>query len=173
MMSARTEIQEGDRRTTYWHPKRVARMAIFVALSAVGAFIKIPSPTGTVAFDSFPGYFSAVSFGWSEGAIVAAIGHMLTAATTGFPLSVPIHLLVAVEMALFAAAYWWTNRRLGLIPAVIVAVILNGVVAAFIMIPIGGMGMALGLLLPLIVGSAANIIISAVAYTIVKKSKLI
>lgn len=38
--------QEGNLRKTYWTPRRVARMAIFVALSAVGALIKIPSPTG-------------------------------------------------------------------------------------------------------------------------------
>ena len=33
----------------FFSPRRVARVAILVALSGVGAFIKIPSPTGTVA----------------------------------------------------------------------------------------------------------------------------
>ncbi len=164
---------EGDLRKSYWSPKRVARMAIFVALSAVGALIKIPSPTGTVALDSCPGFFSAVSFGWGEGAIVAALGHIFTAATTGFPLSVPVHILIAVEMAIFAAAFWWTNKKAGIIAAAIVATILNGVVASFAMIPFGGMGLAISLLLPLTVGSAVNIIIAAVAYVIVKKSNLI
>ncbi len=164
---------EGDLRKTYWTPRRVARMAIFVALSAVGALIKIPSPTGTVALDSCPGYFSAISFGWLEGGIVAAIGHIFTAATTGFPLSVPIHILVAVEMAVFATAFWWINKKLGVIAAIIAATFLNGVVAAFVMVPIGGMGLALGLLAPLTVGSAVNIIIAAAAYAIVKRSNMI
>ncbi|MEW6226784.1 MAG: ECF transporter S component [Bacillota bacterium] len=172
-MSTGPQLQEGDLRKTYWSPRRVARMALFVALSAVGALIKIPSPTGTVALDSCPGYFSAISFGWLEGGIVAAVGHIFTAATTGFPLSVPIHILIAVEMAIFAAAFWWVNRRFGIIPAVIVATLLNGVVAAFVMVPIGGMGLALGLLAPLTVGSAINIIIAAVAYAIVKRSNMI
>ncbi|HHV08291.1 MAG TPA: ECF transporter S component [Firmicutes bacterium] len=167
------DLQTGDLKKTYWSPKRVARMAIFVALSAAGALIKIPSPTGTVALDSCPGYFSGISFGWLEGAIVAAIGHLFTAATTGFPLSVPMHLIIAVQMGVFAAAFWWVNKRVNLVAAVIVATLLNGVVCAFTVLPIGGMGMVISMLLPLIVGSAVNIIIAAVAYKIVKDSDMI
>ncbi len=167
------QLQEGDLRKAYWNPRRVARMAIFVALSAVGALIKIPSPTGTVALDSCPGYFSAISLGWQEGGIVAAVGHVFTAATTGFPLSVPIHILVAVEMAIFAAAFWWVNKGFGIVPAVIAGTLLNGVVAAFAMAPIGGMGLALGLLVPLTVGSAINIIIAAAVHEVVKRSNMI
>lgn len=37
-------------------PRRIARLAILIALSAVGALIKIPSPVGTVAFDSAPAF---------------------------------------------------------------------------------------------------------------------
>ncbi len=172
-MSTDPRIKEGDLKKTYWTPRRVARMAIFVALSAVGALIKIPSPTGTVALDSCPGYFSAIAFGWLEGGIVAAIGHIFTAATTGFPLGVPIHILIAAEMAVFAAAYWWVNKKAGIIPAIIAGTLLNGIVAAFVMVPIGGMGLALGLLAPLLVGSAVNVIIAGVAYLIVKRSDMI
>ncbi|NLJ60235.1 MAG: ECF transporter S component [Firmicutes bacterium] len=172
-MSTDPRMKEGDLKKTYWTPRRVARMAIFVALSAVGALIKIPSPTGTVALDSCPGYFSAVAFGSLEGAIVAAIGHIFTAATTGFSLGVPIHILIAIEMAVFAAAFWWINKKVGLVPAIIGATLLNGIVGAFIMVPIGGMGLALGLLAPLLVGSAVNVIIAGVAYLIVKRSDMI
>ncbi|HXL04966.1 MAG TPA: ECF transporter S component [Bacillota bacterium] len=172
-MSRDPQIKEGDLKKTYWTPKRVARMAIFVALSAVGALIKIPSPTGTVALDSCPGYFSAIAFGWLEGGIVAAIGHIFTAATTGFPLSVPVHILIAAEMAVFAAAFWWINKKAGIVPAIIAATLLNGIVASFLMVPIGGMGLALGLLVPLLVGSAVNVIIAGVAYVIVKRSDMI
>ena len=55
----------------FWTVKRIARVAILIALSGVGALIKIPSPTGTVALDSAPGYFTAVAFGPVEGMIVA------------------------------------------------------------------------------------------------------
>ena len=47
--------------------KRVAYMAVFIALSAVGAMIKIPSPVGTIGLDSAPGYFCGLAFGYVEG----------------------------------------------------------------------------------------------------------
>ena len=158
---------------TFWTPRRVARMAIFTALAAVGALIKIPSPTGTVALDSGPGYFSAVSFGWLEGGIVAALGHMLTAATTGFPLTVPIHLIIAAEQFLWAAVFWLVQDKVNIWVAIVVATFCNGVVGDLITIPLGGMGMFISFLPSLIVGSAVNIILAALAYLIVKRSKLI
>ena len=51
----------------------MARIAILVALSGAGAFIKIPSPTGTVALDSAPGYLAAAVFSPLEGGIVGAL----------------------------------------------------------------------------------------------------
>lgn len=56
------------KKKVYFTPKRIARVAILVALSAVGAFIKLPSPTGTVALDSAPGFVAAAAFGPGEGA---------------------------------------------------------------------------------------------------------
>jgi riboflavin transporter len=156
-----------------WNVKRLSMMAIFIALSAVGALIKIPSPVGTIGMDSAPGFFSALAFGGVEGAVVISIGHLLTAAVTGFPLTIPVHLYVAFQMALWALAYRWVNKTFGLIPAVIVGIILNGVVSSFAMLPMMGMGGVLGLLPFLVVGSALNVIISAIAYKAIKGSRLI
>ena len=153
--------------------KRLSIMAIFIALSAVGALIKIPSPVGTIGMDSAPGFFSALAFGGLEGAIVIAFGHLLTSAVIGFPLTIPVHLYIAFQMALWALVYRWVNKKLGLIPAVIVGIILNGVVSAFAMLPIMGMGAVLGLMPFLVIGSAINVIISAVAYKAIKGSRLI
>jgi uncharacterized membrane protein len=158
---------------TYWTPKRVARMAIFTALAAVGALIKIPSPTGTVALDSGPGYFSAVSFGWLEGGIVAALGHLLTAATTGFPLTVPIHLIIAAEQFLWAAIFWLVKNKINIWVAIVVATFCNGLIGDLIAFPLGGMGLFISLLPGLVVGSAINVALAAAAYLIVKRSKLI
>ena len=53
-----TNLQEnGNLKKSSWSAKRIAIIAIFVALSAVGAMIKIPSPIGSIGLDSFPGYF--------------------------------------------------------------------------------------------------------------------
>lgn len=157
----------------FWTPRRVARLAIVIALSAVGGFIKIPSPTGTVALDSAPGFFAALAFGPIDGAIVGGVGHLLTAATTGFPMGLPLHLYVAVQQAVWALLFWLVAKKVNLWLGVIVAIICNGVIAPALFIPIGGIGLFTGLLLPLTVGSAVNIIISAIAYKIVKKSNMI
>lgn len=162
-----------DLKLSAWNVKRLSIMAIFIALSAVGALIKIPSPVGTIGMDSAPGFFSALAFGGLEGAIVIAFGHLLTSAVIGFPMTIPVHLYIAFQMALWALAYRLVNRKLGLIPAVIVGIILNGVVSSFAMLPMMGMGGVLGLLPFLVLGAAINVIISAIAYKAIKGSRLI
>lgn len=153
--------------------KRLAVIAIFVALSAVGAWIKIPSPVGTIGLDSAPGFFTAIAFGGLEGAIVIALGHLLTAAVVGFPLSIPIHLFIALQMALWALSYRFVQRKFGLIAAVVVGTLLNGVVSSFTMILMGGLGAVLSVMPFLVLGSAINVILAAVAFRGLKGSRLI
>ncbi|MDR3602821.1 MAG: ECF transporter S component [Desulfosporosinus sp.] len=165
--------EQKDLKLSAWNVKRLSIMAIFIALSAVGALIKIPSPVGTIGMDSAPGFFCALAFGGVTGAIVIAFGHLLTSAIVGFPMTIPVHLYIALQMALWAVCYRWVNEKLGLIPAVIVGIILNGVVSSFAMLPMMGMGGVMGLLPFLVVGAALNVIISAVAYKAIKGSRLI
>jgi uncharacterized membrane protein len=165
--------QNRQYRQDFFSPRRIARISILIAISAVGALIKIPSPTGTVALDSCTGYFAAVAFGWTEGAIIAGLGHLLTAFTTGFPLSLPVHLYIALQMTIYVSLFGIIARKINLILGIIVGVLLNGVLSSFLIIPFGGMGMATALLLPLTVGSLVNIIIAALAYKIVAKSNLL
>lgn len=151
------------RKTPFLTPRRVARMAILVALSGVGAFIKIPSPTGTVALDSAPAFLASAAFSPGEGAIVGALGHLISALTTGFPLGLPVHLLVAAEMAVFVWIFGVVARKVNVWLAIVVGILLNGVGGAAIMIPIGGLGLFTALVLPLTVGAAINIIIAVLA----------
>lgn len=153
--------------------KRIAYIAVFIALSAVGSFIKIPSPVGTIGLDSAPGFFVALALGGFEGALVAAIGHMVTSAVVGFPLTIPIHIFIAVQMAAWALAFRWVNNKFGIITAVIAGIILNGVVSSFTMIFAGGMGAVVGVIPFLSVGAAINLIIAAAAQKLIKGSKLI
>ncbi|MGH3660859.1 MAG: ECF transporter S component [Micromonosporaceae bacterium] len=150
-------------KTSFFTPRRVARMAILVALSAVGAFIKIPSPTGTVGLDSAPGYVAAAAFSPGEGAIVGAIGHLISAATAGFPQGLPLHLIVAAEMAVFVWIFGIVARHLNLWVAIVVGVFLNGVIGAATMILVGGLGLFMALVVPLTVGSAINIVVAVLA----------
>lgn len=173
-MDEKKEVQwENNRRKEFLTPRRIARMSVLIAISAVGALIKVPSPTGTVALDSCTGYFSAVTFGWGEGAIVAGLGHLLTAFTTGFPLGLPVHIYIALQMACYASIFSFVARKINLTLGIIIAVLLNGVLSAFLIIPFGGTGMATALILPLLFASLVNVLIASLAYKIVKKSNLI
>lgn len=155
--------------------RTLAVMAIFIALSAVGSLIKIPSPLGTVALDSAPGFFSAVAFGPWVGFIVIAIGHILTSAIVGFPFTLPVHLLIALGMGLCALVFRWLGRRTlaGLVIAVVVTTLLNSFGLALVVLPIGGWAMYVASLPSLLVGAAANLVIAAVAYYAVRDSKLL
>ncbi|WP_041964157.1 ECF transporter S component [Mesobacillus selenatarsenatis] len=81
--------------------RKMSWMAMFIALSAVGASIKIPAVIGSVALDSFPALLAAGLLGGPAGAAAGGLGHLLSAIIGGMPLG-PLHLLVAGEMALLA-----------------------------------------------------------------------
>jgi len=147
---------------TWFTPRRIARVAILIALSAVGAFIKLPSPTGTVALDSAPAFVAGAAFSPGEGALVGAIGHMFSALVTGFPLGLPIHLLVAASMAVFVWIYGLIARKLNIWIAAVVGVLLNGVGGAALLIPIYGVGIFATLVLPLLVGALVNVVIAVI-----------
>ena len=151
---------------------RLARMAVLVALSAAGANLKIPALTGTPALDSAPGYFAALALGAGEGAAVAGVGHLLTALTAGFPLTVPIHLLIALGMAGCAAAVAAVARRLGLCWACAAGVIVNGAVFPALFIPWFGVPFFAAMVVPLLVASALNLGLAALAYEVVIRARL-
>ncbi len=155
--------------------KNIAIMAIFIALSAVGAFIKIPSPIGSIGLDSAPGFFSAIAFGPMIGAVVTAVGHLLSAAVVGFPLTLPIHLLIAVGMGVLAALFFFIGRRgtLGLLFAIVIVALLNGFALGLFLLPIGGKALYLSMIVPLLIAAAVNLIIAGLAYLGLKNSTLI
>ena len=161
------------KKKVFFTPRRVARMSIFIALSAVGAVTKIPSPTGTVALDACMGYFAAAAFGYWEGAFVASIGHLLTAFTTGFPLGLPVHLYIAFQMAAWAMVFRYFTVHWHPIAGIVAGTLVNGLGSAYLMVPVGGIGLAAALVLPLTIGSAANVIIASIAYSVVKKSNIV
>ncbi len=172
-MTAQVNEQSTPKEMGFWSPRRTARMAIFIALAAVGALIKFPSPTGTVALDSAPGFFSAIAFGWLEGGIVAGLGHLLTAATTGFPLGIMLHAVIAGEQFLWAAIFWLVKKKSNIWIAVVVATLCNGVLGALVLLPMGGVGLYMSMLPGLLVGSAVNIILAALAYSGVSKGGML
>lgn len=148
---------------------RLSLSAALVALCIVGSFVKIPSPTGTVALDSLPGFFSALFLGYGEGALVAFLGHLLTSLNVGFPLGFPVHLLVALEMGGIALLFRLVSTRFGILAAVVSGVLANGVLAPLSLVPLFGWGFFLGILVPLVVGSLVNIVLAVILFQVVSR----
>lgn len=148
--------------------KTLTLTAVFVALSVVGAYIKLPSPTGTVALDALPGFLASLLYGPFVGCISIFLGHVVSSMIVGFPLTLPMHLAIGVFMALAAYIYQLIGRRglKSLIVASVVAIIINGPLMGFLVVPIGGMPMYYAMVGPLTLGAAVNIILSSVLYQV-------
>ncbi|HSV31126.1 MAG TPA: ECF transporter S component [Atribacteraceae bacterium] len=148
---------------------RITILASLIALSVVGSYLKIPSPTGTVALDAVPGYLGGLYLGFGEGAIIAFLGHILTSLNVGFPLGLPIHLLIGAEMALIVAVFRLVYLRWSYLPAIAIAVFLNGVIAPLTMVPLFGWGFFTAIILSLVVSSAANAMLACAIYRLLLK----
>ena len=157
--------------------KKLVLAALLIALSFIGANIKIMQ---TIAFDSMPGFLGTLILGPFYGALIGLLGHFLTALTSGFPLTVPVHLVIMVGMALtmisFGAAYKYfskKNKTTGNIMATIVAVIVNGPILTLLispmLIPVMGKSGLIALLPILCCATALNVIIALIVYNYLPK----
>ena len=138
---------------------RIARISILSALSALGTFVPFPSPVGTIGFDSFPGFMAAFLFGPIEGSIVLLIGHLTTVIAHGPQLGI-FHIPIALGMGVTGWLTGLTRGRFGLIPATVVAILVN--TSLFLLAaPVIGWGGALSLIPYLLVASSVNSVIAA------------
>lgn len=162
--------------------KNLALSALFIALSFLGANIKIPGTS--IALDSLPAFLAALLLGPVYGAFIGFFGHLFTAMTSGFYLSIPIHAGVAVSMALTMICFGLSYRKMknrvpepvNIAATGIIGVLLNGPISLSLSIGItalmAGTAAALGMLalLPLLVGAAAaNIAISFCLFKLLEK----
>ena len=149
---------------------KIVLLALFCALAAVGANIKIQ---GSIAFDSCPAYLAAMLIGGPEGAIAGAIGHLFSAMLAGFPLTLPMHLVIAVEMALicFIVGVLVKKAKCPIWLAAIVGFLLNAFISPGILIIWPGFGLAAfyAYLLPLGLASAANVAVATMLAYALKK----
>jgi uncharacterized membrane protein len=120
----------------------------------------------TVAFDSSPGFFAALFFGPTDGAIVCGIGHMATAIVNGFPLGI-LHLPIALGLALAGAATGSFNRRFGIVPGAAIGVIINTVLIVTA-IPVLGLAATVAFLPFLAFAAIVNMCVASVVYKSLK-----
>ena len=153
--------------------KKIAILGLFIALSFIGANIKI---VGSIAFDSMAGFLGTLILGPVYGALIGAIGHFLTAATSGFYLTLPVHLIVMVDMALtmyvFGILYKTfskKNKTIAIIVSAIAGAIINGPISVFMIIPILGKGVV-GLIPVLSLAAFLNIAIAFIVYKFLPES---
>lgn len=155
---------------------RIARIAIFTALSVIGSFIK-PDPASSIAFDSFAGFAAALLFGGVEGALVCGFGHLATSVVSGFPMGI-LHLPIALGMAIAGAAIGSTNKlhRAAFIPALIIGVAINTAMV-FPLAPMLGPTIDVGLTVAaaiapgLLIVASLNALLAGIVYIAVRGKK--
>lgn len=141
--------------------RRVTQLGLLLALAYLGSLLKIPTPVGSTAFDSAPAYFSGLLLGGGWGALVGGLAHLLTATVSGLPFGLPIHLQVAIGMAvsvwLFTAG-WSRSRAL----AVLVALICNGILLPLSLLgwPAFTLPLAFSLMPGLSLATALNLLVT-------------
>jgi Protein of unknown function (DUF1393). len=104
---------------------------------------------------------------------VGAAGHLFSAMLSGFPLTLPMHLVIAAEMGAICGLTGWLaqKRKCPIWLAALLAFVLNAFVSPLILIVWPGLGWAacVSLILPLTLASAANVALAAaLAYTLKK-----
>jgi len=138
-------------------------MALLIALSVVGSYVKLGP--WSIAMDAAPGFFAALLLGPASGALVCLVGHLAVAVATGFPLSLPFHLVIAVVMALVGAAGGFAAQRFGRVAATAVMILLNGVgsPALLALLPTSINPMGLGLFSAMVLFLTAAAAVNGVA----------
>lgn len=142
--------------------RMLSLLALFSALSAVGAAIKIPAIVGSVAFDVFPALIAAALLGSGAGAIVGALGHLLSALIVGFPLG-PLHVLIAIEMAALVFIFAVLYKRNKKISASILFILANSFAAPLPFIFLMNKAFYVAIVPSLLIGSIINTVIALVA----------
>lgn len=148
--------------------KKLIYSAMLIALCFVGANIKI---FGSIAFDSLPAFLGALLLGPWYGALLGAGGHFLTAVTSGFPYTVPVHMITMVSMAITMFVFSLVQKGLekhinlwvGKIGGIITALVFNVVVALLMVTPLLGFS-AFALAPELLIGTLANVLIAEAVY---------
>lgn len=153
--------------------RKFVLMALFIAISFIGANIKIAE---SIAFDSMAGFLGALILGPVYGAAIGSIGHFLTAATSGFPLTLPIHLLIMVDMGLTMYVFGLLynvfskkNTRLAAVISGLAGVIINGPISLFMVMLLVGAGI-IAMLPILILAAFLNILIAHIIYKFLPES---
>lgn len=155
--------------------KQLARIVIFSAFCILGSFIHPPSPIQSVAFDSWPGFFSALMFGPLEGSLVALVGHVLTSLINGIPLGV-FHIPIALGMGLVGLVVGITNKVISnknysFIAALIFGVFINTSLS-LILAPWFSLAFSIAIMPFILIAASLNAAVAGILYLALRKRGL-
>lgn len=141
-------------------------VSLFIALSFLGGYIKF---FGSIALDSFPAFLGTLLLGPTYGMIIALISHLFSAFLSGFPLTLPIHLIVGVMMMLTMFVYGnvrqkYSDKMISVVASVLIALVFNTVIASLPLIPLLGFNVILAMMIPLVAASLVNILVAEMVY---------
>lgn len=152
--------------------KKIVLMGMFIALSFICSFIKIPAPVQSIALDSMPAYLGGLLIGGPEGAIIGFIAHILTSLNVGFPLTLPVHIIIAVMMAITVYAFSFIRNKSNIIIATIAGTVINGVGAPLVLMLLPGFDTKFFIMITpiLLLASLVNILMADVVGVAVEKA---
>lgn len=150
-------------RTVYKRSQPMALSGLLIALSYIGALLKIQ---GTIALDALPAFLGAIFLGPIYGGVIGALGHFFTGLFSGFPLSFPLHVLISLLMMgtvqVFGLLYGKGHRVLAAATGILlngpVSLLILSLASSFMGMPLQGKWMFLSLITPLSAASAVNIL---------------
>ncbi|ANZ69149.1 ECF transporter S component [Pediococcus claussenii] len=153
--------------------KRLTLLALLIALCVVGANIKV---MGSVAFDSMPAFFGTLVLGPVLGGVLGLLGHLVSAGLSGFPLTLPVHLVIAGIMFLTMLAYGYLRK--GVKGNTFIRVLISDVVAYAINVPLSLVFLypilkqaVFAYFFPLTIASIANIVVAEIVFAVIRQAR--
>ncbi|MBB2483142.1 ECF transporter S component [Bacillus sp. APMAM] len=150
--------------------KKMTWWGLGIALTVIGSTIKIPAIVGSVGLDAFTGLVIAGLGSIGMGAWIAAIGHLLSALLTGFPLG-SFHLLIALEMALCVFVFGILYKAGKKAIAAVAFWIGNALISPLPFIFIMDWTFFIAIVPSLMIGSALNVIVARVFLRFIRKGE--
>jgi len=154
--------------------RRLTYFALFIALSAVLANVKF---MGSIALDSLPAFFAAVFMGPIAGGFIGLLGHLISAMLSGFPLTWPIHTVIAalmfISVYIFGRIYPHVNQAISFIVGVFFNAVLSTFISVWVMGLMNGTGFNMALvkmLMPtLLIASSISVALAVMLIELLRR----
>lgn len=149
--------------------KDLAIIALLIALSFVLSFFKF---FGSVAMDSVPAFLALLLWRDYKAGVIAGMGHMFSAISSGLPFGLFTHLLIAILMFItFYLAALLLNKKIHLTFVLIYIYILNAIIMPFVIfITITfSVKLYLTIMIALSIAVIINMIVALILYQLLAK----